>query len=137
MQENVDEQGLVGGLRQGPNEGELQAKATSLEEAKQNENMLDLQTKSLVLRNQARKDNVEFKNDKQEALYNRFIQETPFYAKKHKAVLARPQQTDLDNADSVLRDARKRFEMDLMRSRQREVEDEKELKALEEENNRF
>lgn len=37
----------------------------------------------------------------------------------------------------MLRDARKRFEMDLMRSRQREVEDEKELKALEEENNRF
>ena len=39
--------------------------------------------------------------------------------------------------DSVLRDARKRFEMELMRSKQREVEDEKELKALEEENNRF
>lgn len=128
---------MVGALREAPNEGELQAKATSLSEAKQNENMLDLQTKSIVLRNQAKKDNVEFKNDKQEALYNRFIQETPFYAKKHKAVLARPQPTDLDNADSVLRDARKRFEMDLMRSRQREVEDEKELKALEEENNRF
>ena len=37
----------------------------------------------------------------------------------------------------MIRDARKRFEMDLMRSRQKEVEDEKELKALEEENNRF
>ena len=38
---------------------------------------------------------------------------------------------DFNNADSVLRDARKRFEMDLMRSKQKEVEDEKELKALE------
>ena len=54
-------------------------------------NMLNLQTKSLVLRNQVKKDKIDFKNDKQEALYNRFIQETPFYAKKHKAVLARPQ----------------------------------------------
>ena len=99
--------------------------------------MLNLQTKSLVLKNQTKKDNVEFKNEKHEALYNRFIQETPFYAKKHKAVLARPQPNDLNNADSVIRDARKRFEMDLMRSRQKEVEDEKELKALEEENNRF
>ena len=38
---------------------------------------------------------------------------------------------DLNNTDSVLRDARKRFEMELMRSKQKEVEDEKELKALE------
>lgn len=90
-----------------------------------------------MLRNQTRIDKVEFKNEKHEALYNRFIQETPFYAKKHKAVLARPQQNDLNNADSVLRDARKRFEMDLMRSRQKEVEEEKELKGLEEENSRF
>ena len=52
-------------------------------------------------------------------------------------MLARPQPNDLSNADCVIRDARKRFEMDLMRSRQKEVEDEKELKALEEENNRF
>ena len=36
-----------------------------------------------------------------------------------------------------MRDALKRFEMDLMKTKQREVEDEKELKALEEENNRF
>ena len=38
---------------------------------------------------------------------------------------------DVQNADSVIRDARKRFEMDLMRSKQREVEDERELKNLE------
>ena len=38
---------------------------------------------------------------------------------------------DQSNADSVLKDARKRFEMELMRSKQKEVEDEKELKALE------
>ncbi len=44
---------------------------------------------------------------------------------------------DANNQDSILRDARKRFEMDLMRSKQREVEEEKELKQLEEENERF
>lgn len=64
---------MVGGLKEAPNEAELQAKANSLTEAKQNDNMLDLQTKSLVLRNQTKKDKVEFKNEKQEALYNRFI----------------------------------------------------------------
>ena len=137
VKENQDDHENQGALKEAPNEAELQAKASSLTEAKQNDNMLNLQTRSLVLKNQTKKDNVEFKNEKHEALYNRFIQETPFYAKKHKAVLARPQPNDINNADSVIRDARKRFEMDLMRSRQKEVEDEKELKALEEENNRF
>ena len=44
---------------------------------------------------------------------------------------------DTNNQESVIKDARKRFEMDLMRSKQKEVEDEKELKALEDENYRF
>ena len=91
VKENEDDNELGGDLRQAPNEEELNTKATTLAEAKQNDNMLNLQTKSLVLRNQVKKDKIDFKNDKQEALYNRFIQETPFYAKKHKAVLARPQ----------------------------------------------
>lgn len=51
--------------------------------------------------------------------------------------MARPAHYDAKNMDTVLKDARKRFEMDLMRSRQKEVEDEKELKALEEESERF
>ena len=68
---------------------------------------------------------------------NKFIQDTPFYAKKHQAKILRPNAGEVKNVDSVLRDARKRFEMELMRSKQRDVEDEKELKALEEENNRF
>jgi len=38
---------------------------------------------------------------------------------------------DAKNADSVLNDARKRFEMDLMRVKHKEVEDEKDLKNLE------
>ena len=99
--------------------------------------MVSLQTGSVVLRNQQRNDKIDFKNEKQEALYNKFIQETPFYAKKHKAVLFRPQPSDFKNQDTVIKDARKRFEADLMRSKQRKVEDEKELKALEEENSRF
>jgi len=99
--------------------------------------MVHITTGSTVLKNQLKKDKVEFKNEKQEALFNSFIQEAPFYATKHKAVLARPAPYDAKNIDTVLNDARKRFEMDLMRSRQKEVEDEKELKALEEENERF
>ena len=118
-------------INEGPNERELNEKASNLSEAKDNGRMLDLQTKSHVLKNQIRKNQLEFKNQKQEALYNKFIQDTPFWAKKHKAVLYRPAMNDMQNADSVLRDARKRFEMDLMRSKQREVEDERELKNLE------
>jgi len=49
----------------------------------------------------------------------------------------RPAETETKRVDVVMRDALKRFEMDLMKTKQREVEDEKELKALEEENNRF
>ena len=90
-----------------------------------------------MLANQVRPDKVGFKSQKQEDLMNKFIQDTPFYAKKHQAKILRPNADDVKNVDSVLRDARKRFEMELMRSKQREVEDEKELKALEEENNRF
>ena len=93
--------------------------------------MVTLQTKSLKLRNQIKPDKINFKNEKQEALYNKFIQDTPFFAKKHTAVLARPAPSDVKAQDSVLNDARKRFEMDLMRSRQKEVEADKELKALE------
>ena len=48
-------------------------------------------------------------------------------------MLARPAVSDVVNSDHVLRDARKRFEKDLMCSRQKEVEQEKELKALEQE----
>lgn len=51
--------------------------------------------------------------------------------------MARPTPTDDFNCNSVLNDARKRFEMDLMRNRQREVEDERELQELEDENKRF
>lgn len=118
-------------IHEAPNESELKGKATTLSEAKQIDQMLDLQVNSSVLKNQARLDKVDFKNQKQEALYNKFIQETPFYAKKHKAVLYRPALNDTKNADSVLRDARKRFEMDLMRVKHKEVEDEKDLKNLE------
>ena len=99
--------------------------------------MLNLQTGSQVLRNQIKPDKIEFKSEKQEALYNKFIQETPFFAKKHKAVLYRPALNDVKNTDSVIKDARKRFEMDLMRAKQKEVEGEKELKALEDETYRF
>ena len=42
VKENIDEQELLGPLREAPNESELQTKATTLEEAKQNENMLNL-----------------------------------------------------------------------------------------------
>ena len=42
VRENVDEQELLGALREAPNESELQTKATTLTEAKQNENMLNL-----------------------------------------------------------------------------------------------
>lgn len=118
-------------------ENELNDKAQTLDEARQNEHMLNLQTGSVVLANQQKPDRVDFKNEKQEALYNKFIQETPFYAKKHKAVLYRPQPSDFTNQDTVIKDARKRFEADLMRSKQRKVEDEKELKALEQESNKF
>jgi len=76
-------------------------------------------------------DKVAFKNEKQEALLNKFIQETPFYAKRHKATVLRPAALNNKNSESVVRDARKRFEMDLMRTKQREVENEKELQALE------
>lgn len=79
--------------------------------------MINMTTGSTVLKNQLKKDKVDFKNEKQEALFNSFIQETPFYAKKHQAVLARPAAYDAKNVNSVLKDARKRFEMDLMRSR--------------------
>ena len=48
-------------------------------------------------------------------------------------MLARPAVYDLANASSVLNDARKRFEKDLMCSRQKEVENEKELRNLEQE----
>lgn len=51
--------------------------------------------------------------------------------------MLRPAETETKRVDVVMRDALKRFEMDLMKTKQREVEDEKELKALEEENNRF
>ena len=106
-------------------------------EAKQNEHMLDLQTGSNIISNQMRPDKIGFKNQKQEDLMNRFIQNPPFFAKKHEAKILRPTQNANKAVDSVLRDARKRFEMELMRTKQREVEEEKELKALEEENNRF
>lgn len=52
-------------------------------------------------------------------------------------MLARPQPNDIKASESVLKDARKRFEMGLLRDKQREVEEEKELKALEDENSRF
>ena len=42
VRENIDEQELLGALREAPNESELQTKATTLTEAKQNENMLNL-----------------------------------------------------------------------------------------------
>ena len=42
VKENVDDQELLGALREAPNESELQAKATTLTEAKQNDNMLNL-----------------------------------------------------------------------------------------------
>ena len=116
---------------------ELEGKAKNMTEARQNEHMLGLQTESQVLRNQMQPDKVAFKNEKQEALLNKFVQETPFYAKRHKATILRPAVQDSKNIESVVRDARKRFEMELLRTKQREVEDEKELKALEEENNRF
>ena len=56
-----------------PNEDKLKEKAKTRVEAKNNDNMLDMQTRSHVLRNQVRVDQVEFKNQKQEALYNQFI----------------------------------------------------------------
>lgn len=52
-------------------------------------------------------------------------------------MLYRPALNDLKNTDCVIKDARKRFEMDLMRAKQKEREDEKELKALEGENQKF
>ena len=51
VRENEEEFEKVGGLLQAPNENELKEKALTLSEAKQNEGMLDLQTKSSVLRN--------------------------------------------------------------------------------------
>lgn len=45
--------------------------------------MLNLQTESTVLKNQLKVDKVTFKNEKQEALYNKFIQEIPIWARKH------------------------------------------------------
>lgn len=42
VKENQDDHEMVGALKEAPNEAELQAKASSLTEAKQNDNMLNL-----------------------------------------------------------------------------------------------
>ena len=56
-------------------EEELKSKAQILAEAKSNDHMVNLKTGSTVLRNQSQNkpDKIEFKNQKQEALYNKFI----------------------------------------------------------------
>lgn len=76
-----------------------------------------------------------FKNQKQEDFVAKLLQKTPFYANKHTNHLCKGLNWEAQN--SVVLDARKRFEQGLLLNKQKDMEDEKMLKELEAENERF
>ena len=76
-----------------------------------------------------------YKNQKQEDFVNKLLAKTPFYATKHTNHLCKGLNWEAQN--STLKDARKRFEMELLANKQKDMEDEKLLKDLESENVKF
>ena len=78
---------------------------------------------SQKLKNQIQKhaNNVDFKNQKQQDLYMQFMKNPPFFAQKNVVkTFARAQVPDEQN--DALKNARKRFEADLLEKKQRDLE---------------
>lgn len=76
-----------------------------------------------------------YKNQKQEDFVNKLLAKTPFYANKHNNHLCKGLNWEAQN--TTIKEARKRFEMELLHNKQKDMEDEKLLKDLEQENERF
>ena len=76
-----------------------------------------------------------YKNQKQEDFVNKLLAKTPFYANKHNNHLCKGLNWEAQN--TTIKEARKRFEMELLHNKQKDMEDEKLLKDLELENERF
>ena len=76
-----------------------------------------------------------FKNQKQEDFVNKLLAKTPFYANKHTNHLCKGLNWQAQH--STMKDARKRFEQELLANKQKDMEDDKVLRELEAENERF
>ena len=76
-----------------------------------------------------------FKNQKQEDFVNKLLAKTPFYANKHNNHLCKGLNWQAQH--STMKEARKRFEQELLLNKQKDLEDEKFLRELEVENERF
>ena len=66
---------------------------------------------------------------------NKLLQKTPFFNVKHNQVLCKGLNFDAQN--SAMQGARKRFEQKLLNDKQRDTEEEKLLKQLDDENQRY
>ena len=62
-----------------------------------------------------------YKNQKQEDFVNKLLAKTPFYATKHTNHLCKGLNWEAQN--STLKDARKRFEMELLANKQKDMEE--------------
>lgn len=117
-------------------EDNLDDVAVKVPEIQNSQQLLEMQLISNKLKGSVSKNNVDFKSKKQADLYKKFMKSPPFFAKKDVVkTFARTQVPD--QANYALKDARKRFEAELLRKRQIDIENDKEARDLERENERF